>query len=133
EVPVSISFPDLEFNRLPELTLLNPEQEAPHVVAHLSASATLCFARNEDLVLDRYDVGGTALMCLALARLGLERALAHRRVEQEIAQEFPQHWLGFPFYYDIAATDHDRAKLYLVARDRKPGRFVLTDREDVLK
>lgn len=133
EVSVSISFPDLEFTRLPELTLLNPEQEAPHVVAHLSASGALCFARNEDLVLDLYDVGGTALMCLELARRGLERALTHKRLEQEIAQEFPQHWLGFPFYYDIAATDHDRAKLYLVARDRKLGRFVLTDREDVLK
>ena len=133
EVSVSITFPDLEFTRLPELTLLNPEQEAPHVVAHLTASGGLCFARNEDLVLDRNDVGGTALMCLELARRGLERALTHKHLEQEIAQEFPQHWLGMPFYYDISATDHDRAKLYLVPRNREPARFLLTDRENVLK
>lgn len=133
EVSVSITFPELEFTRLPELTLLNPEQEAPHVVAHLGASGALCFARNEDLVLDRYDVGGTVLMCLELARRGLERALTHKHLEQEIAQEFPQHWLGVPFYYDMAATRHDRAKLYLVPRNQDPGRFLLTDREDVLK
>ena len=31
EVPVAITFPNLEFTRLPELTLLNPAQEAlPH-------------------------------------------------------------------------------------------------------
>lgn len=133
DVSVSITFPDLELTHLPELTLLNPEQEAPHVVAHLTASGALCFARNEDLVLDRYDVGGTALMCLELARRGLERALTHKHLEQEIAQEFPQHWLGMPFYCDIAATEHDRAKLYLVPRNREPGRFLLADREDVLK
>lgn len=133
ELSVSIAFPNLEFTRLPELTLLNPEQEAPHVVAHLSATGTLCFARNEDLVLDRYDVGGTALMCLELARRGLERALTHKHLEQEIAQEFPQHWFGIPFYYDIAATGHDRAKLYLVPRNQMTSNFILTDREDVLK
>jgi len=133
EVSVSIAFPDLEFTRLPELTILNPEQEAPHVVAHLTASGALCFARNEDLVLDRYDVGGTALMCLELARRGIERALTHKHLEQEIAQEFRQHWLGIPFYYDIAATDHERAKLYLVPQNRKPDHFLLTDCEDVLK
>ena len=67
KVTVAVTFPDFEFTRLPELTLLHPEQEAAHVVAHLTASGTMCYARDEDLVLDRYDVGGTALMCLELA------------------------------------------------------------------
>ena len=67
-VSVAITFPDLEFTRLPKVTLLHPELEAPNVVAHLSWSSELCFARNEDVVLDRYDVGGTALQCLEPAR-----------------------------------------------------------------
>lgn len=133
DVAVSITFPDLEMTRLPELILLNPEQEAPHVVAHLTASGALCFARNEDLVLDRYDVGGTALMCLELARRGLERALTHKHLEMEIAQEFPQHWNGASFYYDLAATNHDRAKLYLISRSRATHCLLLSDREEVLK
>ena len=132
-VCVGITFPDLEFTRLPELTLLNPHEEAPHVVAHLSASGALCFARNEDLVLDRYNVAGTALMCLKLAQRGLERALTHHHLEGEIAAEFPQHWLGVPFYCDISAGEHMPAKLYLVPRDRGHILFLLTDREDTLK
>ena len=79
EASVSITFPDLEFTRLPTLRLLDPSREAPHVIAHLSASGALCFARNEDIVLDRYDVGGTVLVCLELARQGLERGARPRR------------------------------------------------------
>lgn len=130
---IAVTFSDLEFTRLPELTLLNPDQEAPHVVAHLGTSGTLCFARNEDYVLDRYDVGGTALMCLMLASQGLERALTHKHLEKEIAQEFPQHWLGQACYYDIAARTHVSAKLYHIPRYHPEGCYLLTDREGALK
>ena len=133
EVGVAIEFRDLEFTRLPKLTLLNPDDEAPEVVAHLEASGALCFARNEDLVLDRYDVGGTALMCLGLARRGLERVLTHKRLQEEIAQEFPQHWLGKSFYYDISGTEHARAKLYSVPRDGSPALLFLADSDEKLE
>ena len=133
EVGVAIEFRDLEFTRLPKLTLLNPDEEAPDVVAHLEASGTLCFARNEDLVLDRYNVGGTVLMCLELARRGLERALTHKRLQGEIAQEFPQHWLGKTFYYDVAGTAHAFAKLYSVPKDGSPALLFLADGDEKLK
>lgn len=134
EVGVAMEFRDLEFTRLPKLTLLNPDEEAPEVVAHLEASGALCFARNEDLVLDRYDVGGTALMCLGLARRGLERALTHKRLQGEIAQEFPQHWLGKRFYYDLAGAAHAGAKLYRVPRgEGSPALWFLGDAEEKLK
>ena len=133
EIGVAIEFRDLEFTRLPKLRLLNPDDEAPEVVAHLEASGALCFARNEDLVLDRYNVGGTTLMCLELARRGLERALTHKRLQDEIAQEFPQHWLGRLFYYDIADQAHTRAKLYSVPRDNSPTVLFLADGEQKLK
>lgn len=133
EVEVAIEFRDLEFTRLPKLMLLDPDDEAPDVVAHLEASGALCFARNEDLVLNRYDVGGTALMCLELARRGLERALTHKRLQGEIAQEFPQHWLGKSFYYDIAGTGDGRAKLYSVPRDGWPALQFLADTGEKVK
>lgn len=132
-VHVAITFRDLEFTRLPKLTLLNPYEEAPHVVAHLEASGALCFARNEDLVLDRYDIGGTALMCLELGRRGLERALTHKHLEGEIAEEFPQHWFGSSFYYDIEAKEHGRGRLHTVPQDDRAPVLFLTDREDALK
>ena len=132
-VEVAIEFRDLEFTRLPKLTIVNPGDETPEVVAHLEASGALCFARNEDLVLDRYNVGGTALMCLELARRGLERALSHKRLQAEIAQEFPQHWFGSRVYYDIAGTVHDRARLYRIARADSPAILFLADAESKLK
>ncbi|MCY4138628.1 MAG: ThiF family adenylyltransferase [Rhodobacteraceae bacterium] len=133
EVGVAIEFRDLEFTRLPKLTLLNPDDETPDFVAHLEASGALCFARNEDLVLDRYDVGGTALMCLELARRGLERALTHKRLQGEIAQEFPQHWLGENFYYDVEETVNCRAKFHSVPRDGSTALLFLADTGEKLK
>lgn len=128
-VEVALTFADLEFTKLPKLTLLNPEKEAEHVVAHLDASSDLCFARNEDLILDRYDVPGSALLCLELGRRGLERALTHTNLEQEIAQEFPQHWLGTRFYYDIQAEQHTRAQMYFDRSDRQIERMLVADNE----
>lgn len=130
---VEIRFRDLEFTRLPTLTLLHPEKEAPQVVAHLETSGALCFARNEDLVLDRYNVGGTALMCLEMARLGLERALTHKHLESEIAQEFPQHWGGRQFYYDIADNGSGRAWLYRAPRENGTDVNFLTDQDSKLR
>jgi molybdopterin/thiamine biosynthesis adenylyltransferase len=132
-ISVAITFPDLEFTRLPKATLLHPEQEAPNVVAHLSTSGDLCFARDEDIVLDRYNVGGTALLCLELAQRGLERALTHKHVEDEIAGEFPQHWDGSSFFYDVAAKQSAPAKLFTVPRGGRHAVLLLTDRASVLK
>src|SRR5262245_16707469 len=72
DISVAITFEDLEFVRLPVVTLLNPHKEAPNVVAHLRASGNLCFARDEDYVLNRYDVSGAAVQCLVLAERGIE-------------------------------------------------------------
>ena len=133
DISVAITFADLEFTRLPKLTLLAPEKEAPHVVAHLGTSGAFCFAQDGDIVLDRYNVGGTALQCLELARRGLERALAHGYLEEDIAREFPQHWQGAPFFYDIVSDKHTRAHLYTVPRSRGNKCFVLSDRSKVVR
>lgn len=132
-ISVAISFANLEFDKLPQVELLRPEEEAPHVIAHLRMSGGLCFARDEDVVLDRYDVGGTALTCLELARRGLERVLTHKHLEHDIADEFPQHWFGIPFYHDIETEKNALIHLYLVPSLRPSGRYLLTDHDIVLK
>jgi len=132
-VSVAITFPDLEFTRLPSATLLEPEEQAPNVVAHLWLSGDLCFARNEDYVLDRYNVGGTVLLCLKLAQMGIERALTHKKFEDEIANEFPQHWQGAEFYYDLSSKGIARAKIHTVPRDSTDSCLLLADNESVLK
>lgn len=127
-ISVAINFADLEFARLPTVTLLAPKKEAPNVVAHLSLPNDLCFARNEDYILDRYNVGGTVLLCLKLARMGVEQALTHKNLENEIANEFPQHWQGRWLYYDVASKGIVRAKLYTVPRVSAASCLLLTDR-----
>lgn len=119
EVAVAITFRDLEFTSLPEAQLLHPEQEAPDVTAHLDAAGGLCFASNGDVVLDRYDVGGSALLCIELAKRGLERALTHKRLAGEIAAEFPQHWDGIRFYYDFNSKGGHKASFHLLADGRR--------------
>lgn len=132
-VSVAITFADLEFARLPTVTLLDPKKEAANVVAHLTVQGDLCFARNEDYVLDRYNVGGTVLLCLKLATMGVERALTHKNLEDEIANEFPQHWQGNWIYYDIARKGALQAKLYSVPRLSAANCLLLADREAVLR
>jgi molybdopterin/thiamine biosynthesis adenylyltransferase len=114
-VSVALVFSDLEFTQLPKAILLAPEVEAPDVVAHLSVSGALCFANDADIVLDRYDVAGTAALCVELARRGLERALTRKHVASEIAAEFPQHWQGASFFYDL--KDGPTANLAFLPRE----------------
>lgn len=114
-ISVALVFSDLEFTQLPKAILLAPEAEAPDVVAHLSVSGALCFANDTDVVLDRYDVAGTVALCVELARRGLERALTRKHVASEIAAEFPQHWQGASFFYDL--TDGPTATLAFLPRD----------------
>lgn len=117
EISLALEFADLEFTSLPTAELLSPETEAPNVVAHLFASGGLCFARREDVVLDRYDVEGTALLCLELARQGVERALTRKRVQEEISAEFPQHWQGHNFFYDLLGRQNEEVRIYQVPRE----------------
>lgn len=126
-ISISITFPDLEFTRLPTVELLKPDEEAPNVVAHLSARGELCFSRNEEVVLDRYEVGRTALFCLGLIKSGLEHVLSNAKLEDEIADEFPQHWHGIPFFYDIKHARSTRAKLYEIDREKSHKCRLLSD------
>lgn len=119
DISVAITFPNLEFTHLPLAELMHPEEEAPEIVAHLDASGGLCFASEGDVVLDRYDVEGTVLLCIELAKRGLERALTYKSLENEIAAEFQQHWDGEKFYYDLAGDGIYRASYYVFTDGRR--------------
>jgi molybdopterin/thiamine biosynthesis adenylyltransferase len=131
EVGVSISFRDTEFTELPSVHLLDPDHDAPDVAAHLFVRGGLCFGRNEDIVLDRYNVAATVQQCLEMARHGLERVLTHTRLGDEIAREFPQHWRGFSFYYDLQRKSFFQATWYAVDRDVTKT-YLLTDKRSVV-
>lgn len=116
-VSIAITFWDLEFTRLPTVDLLKIGQEAQNVVAHLRLSGDFCFARNEDIVLDRYNVAETVLQCIQLATQALERVLTQKkRLLQEIATEFPQHWQGKSVLVDLPRNHSGRAMLYAFSR-----------------
>jgi molybdopterin/thiamine biosynthesis adenylyltransferase len=132
-IAIVITFKDLEFTSLPVITLLRPEQEAASVVAHLSLAGELCFARNDDIVLDRYDVAKTVALCIQLARIGIERALTHKNLQKEISQEFPQHWQGGWFYYDFSKTGTKRPSVCQLYHASLPTAALLTDDKATLK
>jgi len=117
DVSVTVVFLDLEFTRLPAALLRHPQQEAPEVVAHLDRLGGLCFARHGDILLDRYNIPGSVQLCVELIDKGLERALTHQRLQNEIAAEFPQHWGGTTFYYDLPRGDR-------FAQEPGPAHFV---------
>jgi len=121
-ISVAITFSDLEFSHLPTVELLRPEKEAPDVLAHLSTTGGLCFASDGDVILDRYDVVGSVQLCLGLAKQGLQRALTHKYLSDEIAAEFPQHWGGSHFYYDLSGKGVYQARFYR----SEDGRWLLT-------
>ncbi len=129
DIEVAIHFLDLEFSCLPTVTLLRPTEEAPDVLAHLSTTGSLCFASDGDIVLDRYNIVGSVQLCLTLAKQGLQRALTHKHLGQEIAAEFPQHWGGSHFYYDLADCESHQAHFY----KSDDNRWLLTHNHAALK
>ncbi len=124
-VSLALVFSDLEFTHLPAAILLAPDVEAPNVVAHLSVSGVLCFANDADIVLDRYNVAGSAALCVELAKRGLERALTRKHVEGEIAAEFPQHWQGESFFYDL--DNSRKATFALLPRNGETCSLLVSD------
>lgn len=135
DIAVSISFSNLEFTDLPSVKLLNPDEEAPHVVAHLDVTGEFCFARKRDLVLDRYNVPGTVQLCIEVAKRQLDRALKNPNLPVEIAAEFPQHWAsdnGHLVFYDFLADAPKQARVYEIPRHNDSKINLLTTSPDTI-
>jgi hypothetical protein len=132
-VAASLTFDDLEFAKLPVLNLLNANSDCPEVIAHLGRDDEFCFARKEQILLDRYRPGGSVLECLNLAREALERALTRKDQAIDIALEFPQHWLGQEVaLVDFRSTTSGSAWFYRIRRRGNKQLAVLADNEHAL-
>lgn len=140
-IDVAIEFADLEFVRPPRLFLLHP---VPEIVAHLNGDGEFCYVRREQVVLDRYNPGGTTLRCLQTMREALDRSLTRRDFSEEIAREFPQHWLAnLTCAIDFRGAKSGEAAIYELRRQPSPlllladaphaiERFGLTPQEKAL-
>ncbi len=68
-------------------TYILPERLLPH----LGSEGEICFFARGAVVLDRYDPGGTVLLCLNRAETVLRNAL-RGRLDDDFADEFRAHW-----------------------------------------
>lgn len=123
KVNVTLLFFDTSLTRLPKLKINDPARDAPNVVAHLEPGDFLCYASEDQAVLDPLDVSGSAALCVELAKRAVIRALQTKYLSEEIASEFPQHWHGRGFYYDLSTGG--QAQLYIDHADARSYLFLV--------
>lgn len=99
-VSVAIDFRTPHLGSLPRLYLNNRLRDLPDAVAHIEDNDRVCYAREEELVLDPHDPRGSVALCMHKIQEALDR-IAGGELQDEVAQEFPQHWQGTSVYIDL--------------------------------
>ncbi len=99
-VSVAVEFLVPHLGRLPRLYLKNRVVDLPDAVAHVEENDRICYAREEELVLDPHNPRGSVALCMLKMQEALER-IAKGELQDEVAQEFPQHWQGTSVYVDL--------------------------------
>lgn len=99
-VSVAVVFPTLHLGQLPKLYLIDHLRDLPDAVAHIEDDGKVCYAREEELVLDPLDPRGSIALCMLKMQEALDRVAKHE-LQDEIAAEFPQHWQGAVVYFDL--------------------------------
>lgn len=97
-VSVGIKFQKDSVTKIPELYLLNKDTELPNAVAHIERDNKVCYAQEQNLRLDMYNMPTSVGYCLSSMQLALEN-IASNDLSGEIANEFAQHWLANDFLY----------------------------------
>lgn len=115
-VSVAVEFPAPNLGSLPRLFLKNRRLELPDAIAHVEENDRICYAREEELVLDPHDPRGSVALCMIKMNEALDR-IANGELQDEIAQEFPQHWQGEAVYVDLPSS----AKVAFAFRVRRDG------------
>lgn len=100
QIPISVDIFDKSFVRLPAVQLLERPPEIPKVCAHINHNGYLCYLRDDQAYLARYNLGGAVLGCLEAAEKLLER-LANGDALSDFQDEFPIYWGGTPLLVDI--------------------------------
>lgn len=126
-VSVAVEFATPHLGSLPQLYLNDRLRDLPAAVAHVEHNDRVCYAREEELVLDPHDPRGSVALCMLKMQETLDR-IATGELQDELAEEFPQHWQGTSVYIDLplgaktafAFTVHrDGADFILIAESSK--------------
>jgi hypothetical protein len=115
-VSVAVAFRDRQLTSMPQLYLRSRTEELPEAVAHIEHEDRVCYVREEELLLDPLNPRPSVALCTIKMAEALDR-IDRRDLSNEIAAEFPQHWLGSKVYVDISNATSKTAWLY-----KLPGR-----------
>lgn len=100
-IPVSVELDGLDFIRPPEVVVEDfaciGSKNIPHVVRR---DRTVCYLDDNQIVLDRYNPGGTIIQCLNQAEKVLRDAI-RGRLNDDFAAEFSSYWNGIPIIVDL--------------------------------
>jgi molybdopterin/thiamine biosynthesis adenylyltransferase len=114
-VAIAVEFPVPNLARLPRLYLIDRVRDLPDAVAHVEENDRICYAREEELVLDPLNPRGSVALCMLKMQETLDR-IARDDLRDEVAQEFPQHWRGASIYVDLA-PEAKKAIAFTVSRE----------------
>jgi len=133
KISVAVVYQGESLTTLPRLILVDRARELPNAVAHIEHGDRVCYARETDLLLDPFNPEGSVTACLAAMRKALDR-IARLDLSEEIAQEFPQHWLAEKEVFTAATwPKSSKAFLFLVPRGQNRQILVLAPDENCLR
>ncbi len=131
--PISVNVVDLDFVRLPEITIDDLTVLPLTPLTHLFEGDGICYLDRTSAVLDRYDPAGTVLRCLDRAQRVLSASVSGAS-DQDFAEEFGAYWKE-TVYVDLPPDFRPkRAQLYwLSLREEKPelGIGVIAQRDQL--
>jgi molybdopterin/thiamine biosynthesis adenylyltransferase len=100
-IPVAIELDGLDFIRPPAITIQDlgsiGGRNVPHVIRR---DRSICYMDGSQIILDRYDPGGTVIQCLDQAEKVLRDAI-RGRLHDDFAAEFSAYWDGTPIIVDL--------------------------------
>lgn len=100
-IPVEFEITDFDFVHYPEIRLdpawPSPARKVPHV---LGRNYAVCYFAKGAVILDRYNPGGTVLLCLTQAEKVLRDAIRGRS-DADFADEFQSYWSTQFAYVDL--------------------------------
>ena len=113
---------DVNFLKLPKLKILDPRFRK-HSVAHFENSDYYCYANNNENVINKYDPRGAVRSNLDMMKAALEHHISND-LSEEIAREFPQHWLPDSVVYSEFQGANDRSVKVAQVKN-EGGRYLL--------
>ncbi len=129
-VPIWLDIIDLEFVRLPRITLLKRPTALPATSSHIGSDNALCYASDKLTHIDIHNAAAQVLYCLDQAQ-NLLNQLATGDPRADTRDEFLSYWQGEPILVDTSLRS-ERARAWRVSLHGMPHWIVSPGtREDV--